>query len=68
MGKLAYEEFATEPFPPAEDAYPEENGSPTGWWAVPHHLTVGNLGHSPRDEIRMYRSTLDEIYKFGLGV
>lgn len=60
MGKLAYEEFDDEPFPPAEDAYPEEDAMPTGWWAVPHHVTVGNLGYSPREEIRMHRSTLDE--------
>jgi hypothetical protein len=60
MAKLAYEEFDDEPFPPAEDAYPEEDGVPTGWWAVPHHVTAGNLGYSPREEIRMHRSTLDE--------
>jgi hypothetical protein len=60
MEKLAYEEFAHESFPPAEDAYPEERSSPAGWWTVPHHLTAGNLGYSPREEIRMYRSTLDE--------
>lgn len=60
MGKLAYEEFDDEPFPPAEDAYPEEDASPVGWWVVPHHVTVGNLGYSPREELRMHRSTLDE--------
>lgn len=60
LAKLAYEEFEDEPFPPAEDAYPEEDASPVGWWAVPHHVTVGNLGYSPREEIRMHRSTLDE--------
>lgn len=60
MGKLAYEEFDGEPFPPAEDAFPEERGSPVGWWIALHNLTVGNLGYSPREEVRMYRSVLDE--------
>jgi hypothetical protein len=60
MGKLAYEEFDGELFPPAEDAFPEERGSPAGWWLTLHHLTVGNLGYTPREEVRLYRSVLDE--------
>ena len=60
MGRIAYVEFDDEPFPPAEDAYPKERGSPVGWWAALHNLTVGNLDYSPREEIRMHRSTLDE--------
>lgn len=60
MGTLAYEAFEDEPFPPTDDAYPEEDGMPTGWWTVPHHLTVGTLGYSPREEIRMHRSTFEE--------
>jgi hypothetical protein len=61
MGKLAYEEFDDEHIPPANEAYPEEESAMSvGWWFVPHHMTVGNLGYSPRQEIRMQRSMFDE--------
>lgn len=61
MSKLAYEEFKDEPLPEAVDAHPEDDGwMSVGWWAVPHHLTVGNLGYSPSDEIEMCLAAIEE--------
>lgn len=61
MSRLAYEEFEDDSFPPADDAYPDEEGvTPVGWWMVLHHLTVGNLGYSPREELQMFRAAADE--------
>lgn len=61
MGKLAYQQFDDEPFPHPVDGSPGDNGwMPVSWWTVLHHLTVGNLGYSPSDEIDMCVAAIEE--------
>ena len=61
MAKLAYEEFDGEPFPAPVNAYPDDDGCyPAGWYLALHHLTVGNLGYSPSEEIEMCLAAIDE--------
>lgn len=56
MGRVAYEELEAGSRPPAGDAFPEDDASmAVGWWLVLHHITVGNLGYSPREELRMHQ-------------
>lgn len=61
MSKLAYEQFDDEPFPNPTDTFPEDDGVlPIGWWLVAHHVTVGNLGYTPTDEIEMCLTAMEE--------
>ena len=60
MAKVVYEGFEGEPFPDPVDAYPEEDGwFPVGWWSVLHHVTVGNLGYAPSEEIEMCLAAIE---------
>ena len=61
MAKLAYEQFDKESFPDPINSDPNDDGwMPVGWWTVPHHVTVGNLGYSPSEEIEMCLAAIEE--------
>jgi len=61
MSTLAYEQFNDESFPDPVDAFPEDGGvMPMGWWLVTHHITVGNLGYTPGDEVEMCLTAMEE--------
>jgi len=61
MAKIAYEQFDEESFPGPVDSDSDGDGwMPVGWWAVPHHVTVGNLGYSPSEEIEMCLAAIEE--------